>query len=46
LLALGLSRPWALGSLRVTLGAPTTPADIEAFLAALPQAIARIRKLK
>ncbi len=34
--ALGLPREWGLGSLRVTLGAGTTTAQIEAFLSALP----------
>ncbi len=45
LLALGLSRDWALGSLRVTLGANTTSAEIEHFLAILPGAVDRVRKL-
>lgn len=36
LLALGLPRAWALGSLRVTLGKDTTSQDVEAFLSALP----------
>lgn len=46
LLAMGLSRQWALGSLRITLGTPTTPADVEAFLEKLPAAIERIRQLR
>jgi cysteine desulfurase len=45
LLALGLPRSWALGSLRVTLGVSTTPAEIEAFLAVLPGAVQRVRSL-
>lgn len=45
LLALGLTRAWALGSLRITLGTPTTPEEIDAFLAALPGAIQRVRSL-
>lgn len=45
LLALGLSRGWALGSLRITLGTPTTAAEIDAFLAVLPGAIQRVRSL-
>ncbi len=45
LLALGLSRQWALGSLRITLGTPTTAAEIDAFLAVLPGAIERVRSL-
>jgi cysteine desulfurase len=45
LLALGLPRPWALGSLRVTLGVSNTPAEIDAFLAVLPGAVQRVRSL-
>ena len=43
--ALGLSRDWALGSLRVTLGVKTTPSDVEAFLAVLPSLVAQARGL-
>ncbi len=43
LLALGLDREVAQGSLRVTVGRDTTGADVEAFLAALPQVVERIR---
>ncbi len=42
---LGLSREWALGSLRVTLGTGTTPEQVEAFLSALPEKVARSRQL-
>ena len=45
LLALSLSRSWALGSLRVTLGVSTTPAEIDSFLAVLPGAVQRVRSL-
>ena len=45
LTALGFSRDWALGSLRVTLGVPTTPDDIEAFLTALPSIVEKSREL-
>ncbi len=45
LTALGLSREWALGSLRVTLGAGTTPEQVEAFLGALPELVSKARKL-
>ncbi len=45
LTALGLSRSWALGSLRVTLGQSTTAADIEAFLRVLPDLVRRVRAL-
>ena len=43
LLALGLPRELAQGSLRVTLGRDTTAADVDAFLAALPPIVARLR---
>lgn len=43
LLALGLPREWAFGSLRVTLGAYTTHEDIEAFLDMLPGAVQKVR---
>lgn len=45
LTAIGLSRAWALGSLRVTLGQHTTPEEIEAFLKVLPGLVERVRKL-
>jgi cysteine desulfurase len=45
LLALGLERDWALGSLRVTLGVDTQPGEVEAFLDYLPDAVDRVRKL-
>lgn len=44
LLALGLSPSWALGSLRVTVGRPTTEAAVEGFLTALPAAVERLRR--
>ena len=43
LLALGLDRDLAQGSLRLTLGRDTTSADIDALLAALPPIVARLR---
>ena len=43
--AIGLSREWGLGSLRVTLGANTTPADVDKFLNALPALVERARNL-
>jgi cysteine desulfurase len=46
LLALGLSREWALGSLRVTLGRPTTEAEVDRLLAVLPGAVERLRALE
>jgi cysteine desulfurase len=45
LTALGFSRAWALGSLRVTLGAGTTPEHVEAFLDRLPELVQRVRAL-
>ena len=44
--AIGLTRDWGLGSLRVTLGKDTTPAHIDAFLNALPQLVEKARQLK
>ena len=43
LLAMGLPREWALGSLRVTLGRATTAQEIEGFLGVLPEVIKRAR---
>jgi cysteine desulfurase len=43
--AIGLSRAWGLGSLRVTLGVHTTPANVDAFLATLPGLVEKARKL-
>lgn len=43
--AIGLSREWGLGSLRVTLGKDTSPEDVEAFLATLPGLVEKARKL-
>lgn len=45
LTAIGLSRDWALGSLRVTLGSGTTAEQVNAFLNVLPSAIQRLRRL-
>lgn len=45
LLALGLSREWALGSLRVTLGKNTRPEDIERFIETLHPLVTRARQL-
>ncbi len=43
--AIGLSREWGLGSLRVTLGSGTTPGHIDAFLQALPSLVEKVRGL-
>ena len=46
LTALGLSRTWALGSLRVTLGEETRPEDIDALLGVLPDLVERVRRFQ
>jgi cysteine desulfurase len=43
--ALGLSRDWALGSLRITLGKDSTPAQIDSFLTALPGLVENARNI-
>jgi len=43
LLALGLPREWASGSLRVTLGSGTIPEHITKFLEVLPEAVKKSR---
>ena len=43
--ALGYSCDWALGSLRITLGAGTTPEHVDAFLKTLPALIDKTRSL-
>jgi cysteine desulfurase len=43
--AIGLSRDWGLGSLRVTLGKDTTPEHIDSFLTALPGLVEKARGL-
>jgi len=43
--AIGLSRDWGLGSLRVTLGSGTTVDDVESFLSVLPGLVEKVRKL-
>lgn len=44
LIALGLAPEWALGSLRVTVGRATTPAQIDGLLEALPAIVERLRQ--
>jgi cysteine desulfurase len=44
LLAIGVPKELAKGSLRFTLGASTTTADVDAVLAALPRAVHRARR--
>jgi cysteine desulfurase len=43
--AIGLSRDWALGSLRVTLGVTTTTEEIDRFLTTLPESVAKARAM-
>jgi cysteine desulfurase len=45
LVAIGLTREWGLGSLRVTLGSGTTAEQVESFLVALPSLVAKARML-
>jgi cysteine desulfurase len=45
LLALGLAPEWALGSLRITVGRPTTDADVDRLADVLPRAVATVREL-
>lgn len=44
--AIGLSRDWGLGSLRVTLGKDTLPEHVESFLNVLPELVEKTRRLK
>ena len=44
--AIGLSREWGLGSLRVTLGKDTTPEHVDSFLNALPALVEKARGLR
>jgi cysteine desulfurase len=46
LTSLGITRNWALGSLRITLGSYTTSAEIERFLSILPGVISKLRNLR
>lgn len=43
--AIGLSRDWGLGSLRVTLGVQSMPSEVDAFLNVLPGLVQKARKL-
>jgi len=43
ILALGIDREAAKGSLRVTVGRGTTDADVDAFIATLPKVVNRVR---
>ncbi len=41
--AIGLSRDWGLGSLRITLGVHSTAEDVDAFLSILPSLVEKAR---
>jgi cysteine desulfurase len=43
--AIGLSRDWGLGSLRITLGAGTTQAHVESLINVLPNIVQQVREL-
>ena len=43
--ALGHSRNWALGSLRITLGVDSTPEHVDSFLKTLPGLVEKVRNL-
>jgi cysteine desulfurase len=43
--AIGLTRDWGLGSLRVTLGKDTTSENVESFLTVLPGLVEKARQL-
>jgi cysteine desulfurase len=45
LTAMGFTREWALGSLRLTLGLDTTPGNIDAFLDILPSCVEKAQNL-
>ena len=44
--AIGLPPEWGLGSLRVTLGVATTPAQVDAFLLVLPSLVEKARAVR
>jgi cysteine desulfurase len=44
--AIGLSRAWGLGSLRVTVGVHTTLDNVDSFFKVLPELVQKARKLK
>ena len=46
LTAMGLSREWALGSLRVSLGRSNTPEQVDRFCSLLPEIVSRLRYVK
>jgi cysteine desulfurase len=45
LAAMGVPRPLALGSLRLSLGPASTDADVDRALEVIPPAVAQLRRL-
>jgi cysteine sulfinate desulfinase/cysteine desulfurase-like protein len=46
LMSIGFEHLWGLGSLRVTLGAHSSPEHVDAFLSILPDLVEKARKLR
>jgi cysteine desulfurase len=46
ILAIGFEPDWALGSLRVSVGRPTSTEEIKAFIDMLPEKVAQVRRLR
>jgi len=44
--AIGLSREWGLGSLRITLGVNSTPSDVDALIKVLPSLVEKARVIR
>ncbi len=44
--AIGLSREWGLGSLRITLGANSVPFDVDALIKVLPSLVEKARAIR
>jgi cysteine desulfurase len=44
--ALGFSREWGLGSLRITLGVSSTPTDVDALVKVLPSLVDKARDIR
>ena len=44
--AIGLSREWGLGSLRITLGVNSTPSDVDALIKVLPSLVEKTRVIR
>jgi cysteine desulfurase len=44
--AIGMSREWGLGSLRITLGVNSTPSDVDALIKVLPSLVEKARAIR